>query len=123
MGKDSGVIYNSLTHGSKIIGKVIADKDFRIDGEIDGEIVCAGKVVVGTQGVLKGNIQCAFAEVLGKIEGKIDVSDTLSMRENSVIIGDVKTKILVVEPKAIFQGTCSMIQENAEEEEDSAKKK
>ena len=113
MAKDSGVIYNSLTHGSKIIGKVIADKDFRIDGEVDGEIICTGKVVIGAQGFLKGDMQCAVAEVLGKIEGKVDVSDTLSLRENSVLVGDVKTKILVVEPKATLHGTVSMLQEEA----------
>jgi cytoskeletal protein CcmA (bactofilin family) len=120
--KDSGVIYNSLTHGSKIIGKIIADKDFRIDGEIDGEIICTGKVVIGAQGFLKGSIQCTFAEILGKIEGKIDVNDTLSLRENSVVIGDIKTKILVVEPKAILQGTVSMIQEKTNNEANQAKK-
>jgi cytoskeletal protein CcmA (bactofilin family) len=111
MAKDSGVIYNSLTHGSKIVGKVIADKDFRVDGEIEGEIICTGKVVIGAQGFLKGDMQCTFAEILGKIEGKVDVSDTLSLRENSTIVGDVKTKILVIEPKAILHGTVSMLQE------------
>lgn len=117
MGKDkgtlstSGVVYNSLTHGSKIIGKIIADKDYRIDGEIEGEIICSGKVVIGQKGTLKGTLQCAFAEILGRVEGQIEVSDTLSLRENSVIIGDIKTKILIVEPKAMFEGTCSMLKE------------
>ena len=111
-----GVTYNSLTHGSKIIGKIIADKDFRIDGEIEGEIICKGKVVIGKQGFLKGSIQCAFAEILGKIEGEIDVSDTLSLRENSLVIGDIKTKVLVVEPKAVFHGTCSMLKEAIKQE-------
>ena len=114
MAKDSGVIYNSLTHGSKIIGKIVADKDFRIDGEIDGEISCTGKVVIGAQGFLKGNMQCAFAEILGRIEGKMDVSDTLSLREGSTVIGDMKMKVLIVEPKAILHGTVSMMQENVE---------
>lgn len=112
----SGVVYNSLTHGSKIIGKIIADKDYRIDGEIEGEIICSGKVVIGQKGLLKGTLQCTFAEILGRVEGKIDVSDTLSLRENSIIIGDIKTKILIVEPKAVFEGTCSMMKDNAKAE-------
>lgn len=111
MSKDLGIVYNSLTHGSKIIGKVIADKDFRVDGEVDGEISCTGKVVIGAQGFLKGDMQCASAEILGKIEGKIDVSDTLSLRENSAAIGDIKTKVLIVEPKATIHGTVSMLQD------------
>jgi len=116
----SGVIYNSLTHGSKIIGKIIADKDFRIDGEIEGDIICKGKVVIGKQGFLKGTIQCTYAEILGKIEGVIDVLDTLSLRENSLVIGDVKTKILIVEPKALLQGTCSMLKDSVKLENNPA---
>lgn len=114
----TGVVYNSLTYGSKIIGKIIADKDYRIDGEIEGEIICSGKVVIGQKGLLKGTLQCAFAEILGRVEGKINVSDTLSLRENSVIIGDIKTRTLVVEPKAVLEGTCSMMKdkENAKQE-------
>lgn len=104
----SGVIYNSLTNGSKIIGKIIADKDFRVDGEIEGDIICSGKVVIGQNGLLKGSIECAYAEILGVIDGKITVAETLSLRENSVVKGDIITKVLVVEPKAIFNGTCSM---------------
>ncbi len=104
----SGVVYNSLTHGSKIIGKIIADKDFRIDGEIEGDIICSGKVVIGQKGFLKGSIECAYGEILGTIEGKITVSETLSLRENAVVNGDIVTKVLVVEPKAVFNGTCSM---------------
>lgn len=104
----SGVIYNSLTHGSKIIGKIVADKDFRIDGEIEGDIICSGKVVIGQKGYLKGTIQCTNAEILGKIEGRVEVAETLSLRETAVVSGEVLTKILIVEPKAVFNGSCSM---------------
>ncbi len=123
----SGIVYNSLTHGSKIIGKIVADKDFRIDGEIEGDIICNGKIIIGQQGLLKGNIQCTFAEISGRVEGKIDVTDTLSLRENAVVTGEIKTKILIVEPKATFEGTCSMlkntsIQEVSERTEFTTKK-
>ena len=37
---NTGAMYNALTNGSKIVGKIIADSDFRIDGEVEGEIVC-----------------------------------------------------------------------------------
>ena len=35
---NSGVMYNALTNGSKIVGKIFADSDFRIDGEVEGGI-------------------------------------------------------------------------------------
>jgi len=103
-----GAMYNALTNGSKIVGQIMADSDFRIDGEVEGNITCSGKVVIGQKGFLKGSISCVNAEVIGTVEGDISVSETLTLRATAVIIGEVKTKILLVEPNAVFDGTCSM---------------
>ena len=106
-----GALYNSLTAGSKIIGKVITDSDFRVDGIIEGDIECNGKIVIGEKGAVQGDICCQNADVLGCIEGTLKVDNTLSLRATGSINGDVQTKVLVVEPKARFNGSCSMKQE------------
>ncbi len=103
-----GTLYNALTAGSKIIGTVIADSDIRIDGVLEGDLQCSGKVVVGEKGAIKGTINCQNAEVLGHIDGKIDVKSTLALRATSNFQGEVKTQTLIVEPNAVFNGTCSM---------------
>ncbi len=104
----AGVLYNSITSGSKIIGTIIADSDIRIDGVVEGDLQCKGKVVIGKSGFIKGTIDCQNAEIHGKIDGKIQVSDSLSLRLTSKMDGEVHTKILIVEPGAIFNGTCAM---------------
>lgn len=113
--QNSGIIYNSLTNGSKIVGKIIADSDFRIDGEVEGEIACKGKLIIGQKGFLKGSITCNNTEILGKVEGDLLVFDTLTLRETAIVNAEVRTKVLVVEPNAIFNGSCSM-QNNLEKE-------
>lgn len=105
---NAGATYNALTNGSKIVGKIVADSDFRIDGEVEGEIICSGKVVIGPNGLLKGSISCQNAEIIGSVIGDIVVADSLTLRSTASIKGDVKTKVLVVEPNAVFNGTCSM---------------
>ena len=105
---NTGAMYNALTNGSKIVGKIFADSDFRIDGEVEGTITCNGKVVIGQKGFLKGSISCVNAEIIGTVEGDIVVTETLSLRSTSIIRGEVRTKILMVEPNAVFDGTCSM---------------
>lgn len=105
---NQGATYNALTNGSKIVGRILADSDFRIDGEVEGDIICKGKVVIGQKGYLKGSISCVNAEVIGTVEGNITVSEQLSLRSTAFITGDVKTKLLMVEPNAVFNGTCSM---------------
>ncbi len=104
----TGTLYNALTNGSKVIGTIIADSDIRIDGQVEGDLQCKGKVVIGKSGIIKGIVECQNAEIHGKINGKITVSDTLSLRLTSTIDGEVKTRTLIVEPGAIFNGTCAM---------------
>lgn len=106
--QQAGTLYNALTAGSKIIGTVIADSDIRIDGVLEGELQCSGKVVVGEKGSIKGNINCQNAEILGRIDGKLDVKQTLALRATSNLQGEVKTQTLIVEPNAVFNGTCAM---------------
>ncbi len=103
-----GSLYNALTSGSKIIGTIIADSDIRIDGTVEGDLQCTGKVVIGEKGMLKGSVVCQNAEIFGKIDGKVEVGQTLSLRSSSNLHGEVKTQTLVVEPNAVFNGTCAM---------------
>ena len=106
--KQGGLMFNALTAGSKIVGNITADSDFRIDGLIEGELNCTGKVVIGEAGKVKGAIICQQAEIMGLLDGKVTCHQQLSLRANGKIQGDVHTKTLIVEPGAIFNGTCSM---------------
>ena len=106
--QQSGLMFNALTAGSKIVGNITADSDFRIDGLIEGDLNCSGKVVIGEAGRVKGTIVCQHAEIMGLLEGKINCHQQLSLRASGKIHGDVQTKTLIVEPGAQFNGTCSM---------------
>ena len=106
--KQGGLMFNALTAGSKIVGNISADSDFRIDGTIEGELRCTGKVVIGEAGKIKGTVNCQNAEILGLMDGKITCNQQLSLRASGKIQGEVQTKILVVEPGAQFNGSCSM---------------
>ena len=111
--QQGGLMFNALTAGSKIVGNITADSDYRIDGLIEGELNCTGKVVIGEAGRVKGTIICQNAEILGLMDGKIKCHQQLSLRASGKVQGDVQTKILIVEPGAQFNGTCSMGSEAA----------
>lgn len=108
MQQSTGTLYNALTAGSKITGTVETENDMRIDGVIDGDVKCSSKLVVGEHGRINGNVQCQNAEIMGKIDGSIVVTYSLALRSTGVITGDIVTQTLVVEPNAMFEGTCKM---------------
>lgn len=111
MAKDSeniSVLHNVIAQGTKIIGSIEANSDIRLDGILEGNLNCNGKVVIGAQGAVRGDLNCNNSDILGAVEGKIFVSDTLSIKSSASISGEIHTKILSIEPNAVFNGTCEM---------------
>lgn len=105
---NTGVAHNALAFGSILKGNIVCDSDFRVDGKVEGKIECSGRVVIGPKGSLVGDVICANADIMGSLNGNIVVADTLSLKSNSKVTGDIKTKILIIEPSAIFSGSCDM---------------
>ena len=103
---------NNILTGTKITGNIETTGDFRIDGNIEGNVNSKGKVVIGANGFIKGEVICMNAEISGTLEGKIIVTELLSLKATSKITGEIKIGKLSIEPGAYFSGTCSMNNKN-----------
>ena len=100
--------HNVLAAGTALTGKIETESDFRLDGRVDGEINCKGKIVIGPKGFVKGNIITVNAEVLGNVEGIIHARERLVLKASAEIKGDIFIQTLEIEPGAKFNGTCTM---------------
>jgi cytoskeletal protein CcmA (bactofilin family) len=103
-----GGIHNVLAPGTVVTGTIVTDSDFRLDGRIEGDINCKGKIVIGPKGCISGNIIADNAEILGRIEGGVRIKEKLVFKTTANIQGDVLTQTLEIEPGAHFNGSCSM---------------
>lgn len=99
---------NRIEGSTKITGEIVSEADFRIDGTLEGTITTSGKVVIGKEGVINGNVNCSFADVEGKFSGKIEVKESLSLKSTSSVEGEVIIGKLIVESGASFNAKCSM---------------
>ncbi len=99
---------NSLVHQTNLEGTINADSDFRVDGTIKGTLNCTSKVIIGPTGSVEGTIKCQSAVIEGQFTGELRVADSLAVKENAVISGDVYTATLVVQPGAVFNVVCKM---------------
>jgi cytoskeletal protein CcmA (bactofilin family) len=99
---------NKISQGTKIKGDIEGKGSFRIDGFVDGTVKTPGKVVIGKDGVVTGNIECENADVEGKFSGTLTISGTLSLRSTAIIEGEATVGKLAVEPGANFNATCTM---------------
>ena len=111
MNENTNGLINTITVGTSIKGDIQASGDFRLDGTLEGNITLTGKLVIGEQGRIVGNVVCQNANVIGIIDGNLSVKEFLTLYSTSKVRGDIVANKLAVEPGAYFTGTCHMLDE------------
>ena len=99
---------NMIGAGTVITGDIQSKGDIRVDGTLKGSVNTSGKVVLGKDGVIEGDVVCTDADVSGTIKAKISVAQLLSLKSTAKLNGDIITNKLSIEPGASFTGSCSM---------------
>lgn len=99
---------NLLRNGTEIKGNINSEGDIRIEGSVNGNIKVKGKVIIGNSGKVTGDIDCAFCDISGTVSGKLNISNSLTLKASANYNGEITTKKLVIEPGAIFNGSCKM---------------
>lgn len=100
-----------ISAGTEVKGSLISQSDIRIDGVFEGDLIAGGKLVLGENAVIRGNVMCASADIWGKIEGDFTVGDTVTFKSSSSFTGQLKTIRICIEMGAVFSGTCQIINE------------
>lgn len=126
MAKPNGVpkenLINIIGSETTITGDIITKGDIRLDGKLEGNLRVEGKVIIGETGQIQGTVSCKNLEVLGKISGKIEVSELTVLKLTAILQADIITKKLGVEPGAIFTGHCQMAEKVNYESKATVKK-
>lgn len=99
---------NSLVHGTEIEGTIKSNSDIRVDGKINGKLMCNAKVIIGPTGIVTGEVNCQNAVIEGAFEGNLNVSELLNIRETAKINGEVNTNKLIIQSGAVFNVSCVM---------------
>ena len=60
-----------ISHNLKLVGDIKASMSGRIEGFVRGDVFVNGKLIVGHDAVVIGNIQAEDIHVYGKIYGNI----------------------------------------------------
>ena len=112
MKKSVAKIGTIIGRGNVINGDFSAPSSVRLDGEIEGNVTIGGILVVGSKGKIVGNVSAAEAIIGGEVYGDIVAPDKIEITETARVIGNIQTKVIVVDEKAVFQGSVDMFQED-----------
>lgn len=106
--QSTGMAHSALAVETTVTGNISAATDIRIDGTLQGNLDCQGKVIVGEQGCVLGDIKAFNAEIMGNVRGNITVNETLILKSTSSLEGNITVTTLIIEPNAHLNGQCSM---------------
>jgi cytoskeletal protein CcmA (bactofilin family) len=107
-GSETNGQYSKIDQNTSLKGTIKAKTDIRIDGSVEGNVETTGKVILGKEAKVSGEVSCTNAEIEGIFKGKLIVSGILSLKTKSNVEGEVLTQKLIVEAGAIFNAQCKM---------------
>ncbi len=94
--------------GTEFEGTIRTKETIRIEGFVKGNIISDGTVIIGNGGNVDGKIEAVNILVGGEAHGELYASEKIEANSSGRIFGNLHTKGLIVDEKALFQGTCEM---------------
>jgi cytoskeletal protein CcmA (bactofilin family) len=106
-GKSSRTLGTIVGNDTRIAGKVSVKGTIRVDGIVEGDVQ-ADWVVVGEAGKILGNTRTRGMVVGGSVEGDIEATETVELREKSTMTGEIHAPKLAISAGAVFDGRARM---------------
>ena len=93
-----------ITDQVELRGSLAFDGNLEFNGLFEGEIVSGGTLLIGPNAILKGDIQANKVILHGKMHGNISATESIEVRDQAQLFGDVRTEKFIVAESASFRG-------------------
>jgi cytoskeletal protein CcmA (bactofilin family) len=88
-----------------IHGEIRTDEELLVDGEIEGSLESHHLVTVGVNGKVRANIKAREVVIYGAVQGNIEVTEKIAIRDQGSLVGDIKTSGISIDDGAYFKGS------------------
>lgn len=88
-------------------GRLKSEGHVHLQGTFKGDISAAGRVIVGENARLGGNLVADMVQVAGVVEGNI-TARKVTLHRSSRVLGDLRQEALLTEEGSFMQGTVTM---------------
>ncbi len=97
--------------GAFIRGELKISGFIRIDGDIDGNLETPGRVIIGENARIRGDLRSLFVTIGGVVQGDVIAPEGVTILSTGMVLGTVLTKRLQVEDSVILNGRCFAIED------------
>jgi cytoskeletal protein CcmA (bactofilin family) len=101
-----------IAQGTKVVGDCETDGTMRIEGLVEGKVRAGKAVVVGKDGVVKGDIVTQDAVIGGHVTGTVVAESRLELQSTCVIDGEIRARRIKLDEGGKVNGSV-MMGENA----------
>ena len=97
-----------IAQGTRIVGDCETDGTMRIEGTVEGKVRAAKAVVVGKDGVVKGDIATQDAVIGGHVTGTVVAESRLELQATCVIDGEIRARRIKLDEGGKVNGQVQM---------------
>ena len=100
-----------------IKGEISCGEDLYVEGQVEGIIDPKGnRLTIGPNGRVKANVNACAVVVQGRLEGNIQASDRVDLKQSAVVMGDIATQRISIDEGAYFKGSVNIQKEAPKKE-------
>jgi cytoskeletal protein CcmA (bactofilin family) len=97
-----------LYKGSRVTGQLTFHGAARVDGNVDGEIRCHGRLTIGEGAEIRAKISGDVVVIHGQVEGDVTAKEKVELGAPARLVGNIDAPRLVVQEGVVFDGDCAM---------------
>ena len=98
-----------LYKGSKVTGQLTFNGAAKIDGNIEGEVLCHGILTIGERAEVRAKISGEVVIIRGRVEGDVAAKKKVELESPARLSGNIDAPRLVITEGVVFDGYCSMV--------------
>lgn len=92
----------------RVVGDIESEGVVKIEGRVQGSVRVGRQVLVAKGGLVEGEIQAREAIIGGEVRGNVTATERIEVQPQSVVHGDITTKLLLVQEGGEVNGVVRM---------------
>ena len=97
-----------IGENTNIDGQITGSGNVRIDGHVKGGVSIGGRAVIGTNGLVEGDVSAQELLISGTVRGNVETQGALSIDATGELVGDAKAHSFSIADGGVFNGRSIM---------------
>jgi cytoskeletal protein CcmA (bactofilin family) len=97
-----------IAEGTRVEGEITGNTELLVEGEVTGTLRIEARAVVGSSGVVRGEIEARSVMVAGEVYGDVRGRERVEVGPSGRIEGDISAPRVTIAEGAFFKGKVEM---------------